>query len=549
MKHSTSLIPIIIVQVNICPNKNQISFLKHLKMKKMKKLNLLPVVALAAVVSFSSCKKEGCTDPKATNYNEKAKKDDGSCEYPTTTKEVVTVKGNLTGDVKWTKDKIYLLEGYVRVGRDETQSGPEQATGTLTIEAGTLIMGDRETKGTLIVHRGSKIIAEGTKDNPIIMTSERAPGLKEPGDWGGLVICGKAHNNNPGGTAEMEGQYGAFHGGGTSPINNDNSGIIRYVRIEYAGIPINPNQEVNSLTMGSVGSGTTIEYVMCSYGLDDAFEWFGGTVNCKNLIAYRGLDDDLDIDNGYSGRVQFALCIRDKSLADQSGSNGFEVDNDGSGSPATPFTSPTLSNVTIIGPKANRESPISLQYQHAAHLRRNNKIKIHNSFLTGYPYGFYVDGGGATANAQAGDLVIKNTIIAGVEHWGGNGYGGAGTVFTGAPSNGDQHPNNPRGAAFRSNVDSIAGAPFGAAGLAAWFNTPAFGNSSLAKWQDAGINASIFELSDKPTVLPNAGSILLSGANFSGLSGFESVTFRGAFGTTDWTEGWAEWNPGAVVYY
>ena len=129
-------------------------------------------------------------------------------------------------------------------------------------------------------------------------------GTKEPGDWGGLVICGRASNNQPGGVFELEGGYKAFSGGGTSPDNADNSGSLKYVRIEYAGVPVNPNQEVNSLTLGAVGSETTIEYVMCTYGLDDSFEWFGGTVNAKYLIAYKGLDDDFDVDFGFSGFVQ-----------------------------------------------------------------------------------------------------------------------------------------------------------------------------------------------------------------------------------------------------
>lgn len=491
------------------------------------------LLALTAGV-FNSCKKDDDDDDNGNNNN------------VVTEKPIVEVTGILTGDINWTEDKIYLIKGYVRVGNDPDLNGQPTQSGTLRVQPGTLIIGDRETKGTLIIQRGSKILAEGTKEKPIIMTSERAVGLKEPGDWGGLVVCGFARNNNPGGVAELEGGYAAYHGGTN---DDDNSGILRYVRIEYAGVPINPNQEVNSLTMGSVGRGTVIEYVACTYGLDDSFEWFGGTVNCKYLVAYRSLDDDWDVDNGFQGNVQFGLSIRDKSLADQSGSNGFEVDNDGGGTNSEPFTAPFFSNITIIGPKANRETPVSLQFQHAAHIRRNCKIKIHNSFLTGYPHGIYIDGSNTTQNAASGQLVLKNTIIAGVEHWGGNGYGSAGTIYAGAPANGIQHPNAPRGAAFRSNVDSLSGVPFGVAGLEAWFRTPAFNNQVLDKWQDAGIDASIFELTNNPKVTPNAGSILLQGADFSGLNGFQNVQFRGAFGNDNWTEGWMNWLPGATKYY
>lgn len=499
-----------------------------MKLKSMKMIAVTLLVGGAAT-TVTSCKKEGCTDPIATNYNQKAKKDDGSCTYSVSDKSVVEIPaGDITGTVNWTKNNIYKINGFVRV----------QEGGVLNIEAGTVIFGDFETKGTLIIQKGGKIFAEGTASEPIIFTSEKAPGLRTPGDWGGLVICGKAPNNIPGGEAELEGGYGAFHGG-SDP--HDNSGVLRYVQINFAGIPINPNEEVNSLTMGSVGDGTVIDHVLCAYGLDDAFEWFGGTVNAKYLVAYRGLDDDLDVDLGYSGKVQFALAIRGATNADQSGSNGFEVDNDGSGSTNTPKTSATFSNVSIIGPKKDRSTAISLQFQNAAQLRRNSELKIHNSFLTGYPNGIFIDGSGAEANAQADLLRVKNTVIAGVEHWGGNGYGSAGTIFSGAPANGAQHPNNPRGVALHVG----AGSTFD---IAAWFGLPASGNVQLDKWQDAGINGSIFDLGT-PNVMPQGGSLLLSGASFSGLdSFFEQVNFRGAFGTTDWTQGWVDWNAALTDY-
>jgi len=455
-------------------------------------------------------------------------------------KEIVEVSGSITGNVTWTSNRIWRLNGYVRV----------QDGGKLTIEPGTLVIGDRESKGTLIVQMGGQIFANGTKDEPIIMTSERAPGFREPGDWGGLVICGRARNNVTevtGQPVELEGGYGAFHGGTN---DNDNSGVVRYVRIEYAGVPINPNEEVNSLTMGSVGRGTTIEYVMCSYGLDDAFEWFGGTVDHKYLIAYRGLDDDLDVDLGYSGRVQFALCIRGAALADQSGSNGFEVDNNGSGSNATPYTSGVFANISIIGPKKTRETPISLQFQHAAQLRRNSRISIYNSYMTGYPWGLYIDDDrpGSGQAALDGHLQIRNVILAGVEHWGGNGYGSAGTIFTGAPANGAQHPNNPRGVALRSHANF----PGGQEAYENWFNTPSFNNQLVNHWGLLGIDGSLFDLG-VPKVTPNAGSVLLNAARWDNTpkadSFFQQVPFIGAFGTEDWTQGWAEWNSHLVNYY
>ncbi len=468
--------------------------------------------------------------------------------------------GNLLGNHTWYSDTIYRVNGFVRVGKDELQNDGSfvQEFGTLTIEPGTLIIGDKESKGTLIVQRGSKIFAEGTKENPIVMTSEAPIGQRLPGDWGGLVMCGRVKNNQ-GPNIELEGGYGGYHGG-TAELDdvNESSGIVRYVRIEYAGIPINPNEEVNTLTMGSVGKGTIIEYVQASYGLDDAFEWFGGSVNGKYLIAYRGLDDDFDVDFGYQGYVQFGLGIRDINGADQSGSNGFEVDNNGQGTDAAPFTAGRFANMTIIGPKKTRESAINTNFQHAAQLRRNSMLRIYNSFLTGYPDGIYIDDarGNSSAHAISDELRLRNVILAGVEGWGGNGFGSAynaevegavdGLPFLDADGEPrGNHPNAPRGISLKQDPSDVFN-------VVEWFNTPAYGNKRLAKWQDAGINPTIFDLIENPGVLPLSGSMLLDAARWDNVpeaDQFEQVPFSGAFGTEDWTEGWAEWLPGIQPYF
>ncbi len=451
-------------------------------------------------------------------------------------KQVVEVKGLLTGNVNWTKDKIYKLVGFVRVGADTTQVANAGATtGTLTIEAGTVIIGDRATKGTLIVQRGSKIIANGTANAPIVFTSERDPGAREPGDWGGLVICGKAINNRAGGSDQLEGGYKAWHGG---TDDTDNSGSLKYVRVEYAGVPINPNQEVNSFTFGSVGNGTTMDYLMASYGLDDSFEWFGGSANAKHLIAYRGLDDDFDVDFGFHGNIQFAVGLRGTTQADQSGSNGFEVDNDGQGTAAEPFTSATFANVSIIGAKAAAETSISLQFQNGMHLRRNNKLKIYNTFVTAYPNGVYIDGSTTAANAAKGDLVLKGIVVAGVDKWGDNGFGTGGSVtFT------------PRGFAIR-DIDTATPSNnllIGTETPSAWFAKQT-GNQLLANYTLAGINAGIFNATPNFTINTAATNSLTKGA-VALPSGFETANYIGAFnGTTDWTSGWAEYNPDAKNY-
>ena len=498
-------------------------------------------------------------------------------------KEIVEVSGTITTDTHWTADKIYRLNGFVRIGTDTKDvAGPGNApsvknTATLTIDAGTVIYGKVGTPGgALIIHRGSKIVAIGTANNPIVFTSEKGIGSRKSGDWAGLVICGKASNNilnsastGQNGVEELEGAYGGFHGGGASAADNDNSGTLQYVRVEYAGYPINPNQELNGITFGSVGSGTTVDHVQVSYANDDSFEWFGGTVNCTNLIAYKGIDDDFDTDNGFSGRVQFGLGIRDANTADQSGSNGFESDNDAAGSQNMPFTNATFSNMTIIGAKATSGTTIDLQFQNGAQIRRASRIDIINSFITAYPNGIYIDAASGNpstiANATSGELVLKNNVLAGVEGWGGNGFGTAATTdevtALGLAAAGSNHANAPRGRVIAGGIGAFSGGAFTltteqqignptALNPMSWFASL---NTVKTKWNDAslGLSASIFEpLNGTPTLTPAVGSILLAGADFTGYTtganigaGFSNVAYKGAFGTTDWTTGWVSWNP------
>jgi hypothetical protein len=451
-------------------------------------------------------------------------------------KEIVNVSGVLSGNITWTKNKIYKIRGFVRVGGDTVQTTVAGvSTGILTIEPGTLIIGDRATKGTLVIQRGSQIIANGTADEPIVFTSERAVGEREGGDWGGLVICGKASNNLPGSSAQLEGSYKAWHGGTNDA---DNSGSLKYVRVEFAGIPINPNQEVNSFTFGSVGSGTTMEYLQASFGGDDAFEWFGGKSNAKYLVAYRCLDDDFDADNGYTGFVQYGLALRGATLADQSGSNGFEVDNDGQGTAATPFTGGTFSNFSIIGAKGSQETFISTLFQNGMHLRRNNKIKIYNTFITGFPNGIFIDGTTTGANAVAGDLVLNNIVIAGVTGWGTNGFGqGAAT--------------QPQGFAVRDVNTATTPAPItiGTQAPSAWFAAQK-GNKIVASWTTTGISNTVFA-AGRPTFTINASAAdaLTKGTQAVTLPSFFTATdFVGAFKDTDWTTKWAEFNPNSITY-
>jgi len=319
--------------------------------------------------------------------------------YPATT---TTVSTDITTSTTWSG--VILLQNKIYV----------RNSATLTIAPGTIIRGDKATQGSLIVTRGAKLNAIGTLANPIIFTSNEGIGNRNEGDWGGIVLLGLARNNQPGGVANIEGivpttdtQYGGS-------FDNDNSGTIKYVRIEFAGIALEPNKEINGLTCGSVGSATTIDFVQVSHSGDDSFEWFGGTVNCKHLIAYRGLDDDFDTDFGFRGKIQFALSIRDKDVSDAIGdSNSFESDNDAAGSAGQPKTAAIFSNVTLVGPKGNGSIvlPVGEKFEKAFRLRRNTAVSCFNSLVVGWEKGLSIEGTPVVNNVNGDSLVFANNTL------------------------------------------------------------------------------------------------------------------------------------------
>jgi hypothetical protein len=318
--------------------------------------------------------------------------------YPTAT---VTLTDSIYTNTTLNASTVYKLQGFVYV----TQNA------TLTIPAGTIIRGGDGT-ASLIVEKGSKIIAKGTATNPIIFTSNNPVGSRVAGDWGGVVLCGNAINNLTGGTGTAEGGIRSTYGG---TDNADSSGVMSYVRIEYAGYALQPNKEINGLTFYSVGNKTQIDHIQVTMANDDSYEWFGGAVNAKYLIAFRGLDDDFDTDNGYCGNVQFGVVLRDPNVADISGSNGFESDNDANGSTNTPKTTATFSNISVFGPLATVSDVVNTNYKRAMHIRRNSALSIYNTFFAGYPYGLCIDGALSEANAQANELKIEYSIIAGAK--------------------------------------------------------------------------------------------------------------------------------------
>ena len=318
---------------------------------------------------------------------------------------------NITATLTLDPAKVYLLRSLIVV-----RSG-----GKLVIPAGTVIRGlanqqsSPKQYATIVVERGGYIQIDGTSTNPVVITSAKPIGSRDRGDWGGIVLCGKAINNQ-GPDVQMEGFNNislnntlAKHGG----INDDdNSGSINNLRIEFGGLAFEPNKEINAITFGSVGRNTTVNNIQVSFSGDDSYEWFGGTVNCKHIIAFKGTDDDFDTDFGYRGAVQFGIAFKDTSYFDLSwnatggsSSETFESDNDASGSGRLPLTSAVFSNMTCVGPIPAGMTWSQLTttqkgaFRRGARIRRNSRLSIVNSIFMGYRNFVMFDGDSVLVNS------------------------------------------------------------------------------------------------------------------------------------------------------
>ncbi len=456
-------------------------------------------------------------DPINANYNTSIK--------PTTQ----TVSGNISSNTTWTNDKIWKISGQVNI-----DSGY-----TLTIQPGTVVQGikNNSNRAVLIVRRGAKIIADGSAVQPIVFTSDQASGARATGDWGGVIVCGRAPVNFPIGFGQVEGGLFGAAGlfGGNVPT--DNSGILRYVRIEFSGIAFAPNNETNGLTLAGVGNGTTVEYVQSSYSGDDGIEWFGGTVNCRNLIVYRALDDDFDTDNGFSGTVQFGVSMKDPQIADNpsiSTSEGFESDNNdniANGVFSTYYTTPRtkaiFTNMTSVGPRTNFNGTLASGYQglvngdggKGARLRRGSQLSIFNSVFSGWGVGLLINDLATAVGQNSDSSEFRNNTFAQM----------TATNATNAP--------------FRLDA---AASPLNTIGnLRTWFTARNNDTTTLAQ-----VGLTGFSLSNPmATLIPASGSAQLSGASFTSSTKLTTNTFitpvsyRGAFGASDWTSGWANFDP------
>lgn len=450
------------------------------------------LLGMAGLLAFASCSKDKSNTPLPPDTP------------PPVTGGNVDVRGKITKDTHWTSNNVYRIRGYVYVDN-----------ATLTIDPGTKIVSNKDSAGVLIIYKGSKIMAAGTSSNPIVFTSNETD--KKPGDFGGLIIAGLATGNGNHEVIEggVDGDHKSF--GGTNDA--DNSGVLQYVRIEYAGKAVNPGDEVNGLSMYTVGSGTTVDHVQVVRGLDDAFEFFGGAFNAKYLIAYNNADDDFDFDDGYHGKIQFAVSIKDPAFTDEKGttgdiSNNFEFDNTttAKGFLLQPNTFPLMSNFTAIGP--NNAANTSAAYGYNARFRRGAKFILANSVVMGgQKAGIVIDDNVTAQYYKDGISGVKNTLVA-----------------SAIPNfNVDrQSATNPALTAdsFKALITTRDG-------------TVAYSNVNDIGLTDAFNNAA-------PNLIPKMGSPALAGAKFEGSINdnfFTKVSYLGAIDpSNDWTKAaWVSW--------
>ena len=459
----------------------------------MKKISLLTLMAVALL---AACKKD-----KVNSGNNSG------------TKNLETLQGAITTDMTLDPAKGYLLKGQVYVKNNAT----------LTIPAGTMVYAqvnaDRAAKSALIITQGSKININGTADKPVVFTS--VADAKKPGDWGGIVILGKAPTNSATGNNAVglpvtaDTQYGGN-------IANDNSGVITYLRLEYTG-GFNPPAEdewaidaVSGLSMLSVGSGTQVDHVMVKYSNDDSFQWVGGTVNATHLISYDAGDDDFDFDMGYEGNLQFLIGYRAHPSSQALRANGVESYNDSLPTSNTPLTRPVISNMTIIGPQGLDGSETNIWM--GVYMRKNTRLAIRNSLDAEYSKGAFMVCPKtrpvilADNDAEFRYNLVQSDTLARTFAW------DQGKVIAVA---------DPQMTIFETNSVNR--------------------DSVLTASTDFKL-VSMYSTSGAPDLTPGAGSPALSGANFTGADFsnpfFVQTTYRGAIGTNNWAaqSNWANWN-------
>jgi len=309
-------------------------------------------------------------------------------------KPVVVVTNEIAGTETWTSDNYYVLRGavFVREGA------------TLNIAPGTTVIGESGSVGTLIVLRGGRLNAIGTRQQPIVFTSDQPPRSRDRGDWGGIILNGRAPVNIPGGEGQGEADTGIY--GGNDP--NDNSGSLRYVRVEFAGVEFSPDNELNGVAFQGVGRGGTYEYIQVHMNRDDAMEWFGGTADIKYAVASNAADDSFDWTFGWTGRAQF-IAIHQRG---DDGDNGIEADNNEFGNDFLPRSHPQIYNITICGDPDRNEGN---ENNRAVIFRRGTAVTFRNFLITGSKQtGIQFDGASTIGQIDSGVTQLGAGVIWGI---------------------------------------------------------------------------------------------------------------------------------------
>ena len=429
-----------------------------------------------------------------------------SVEYPEGT---LILEGKINKNTTLYKNRTYLLRGTVYV----------TGGAILNIEPGTVIRGEYESSGTLVITKGSQIKAIGTPTEPIIFTSNKPAAQRQPGDWGGIILLGKAKLNLKSKQMKMEGNLDstlAFYGGDNDA---DNSGVLKYVRIEYPGRKFSFFNELNGLSLCAVGNKTIIEYVQISFSNDDSFEWYGGAVNGKYLISYRCKDDDFDVNFGNSSTLQFCIAVRHPLMRDVSKSYAIESETFPSEIPQeqvieSMVTKTIFCNFDMILASDDKAADIPMSNT-ALYLGNNTCITLANSIMTGFKRGIFAKGGQVEDNIREYKIRLSNNLI-----------------------NNCLDPiinNNP---AYDINT---------------WFSELKYENIVIKNTSDKIFNEDIGLSRYAYTLLPK--SPYLTFANFDGLINekaevnvVEQAKFSGAIPGEDWTKTWTNFNPNASSY-
>ncbi len=347
----------------------QILIIKNLLMKKiMLSIILCNIVLLNAQTTKGIVGEKNWVrswtnfKPKVTEYNESTN----------------ILSGVIDQNTTLFKKNIYLLTGNVYVTNGAT----------LTIEPGTLIRGDYNTTGTLIISKGCKIIAEGEETNPIIFTSNRNGRDRKPGDWGGVIVFGEASTNNFSGKLDFDLDVRFNSYGGTNQLSN--CGILKYIRIEFAGKKGKSGKELNGLSLAGVGSSTVINSIQVSHSNNDSFKFYGGELNLDNLISYRSLDDDYDFTEGTQSSIKNSLAIRNPYVSGVGKSRCFEIETYEVAANADltkKMTNVVADNVTLL----NDEKETSGLTREAIFVKERSYLTIKNSVVSGFKQSLLLD--------------------------------------------------------------------------------------------------------------------------------------------------------------